>query len=73
MITVNMTNKFLKLNHRKRKKKINLMIRTMIQTALLHIGIDSGPVMRDTKRHFVPFATADISGKLVTFTFFDEP
>jgi hypothetical protein len=67
-----MTNKFLKLNHRKRKKKINLMLRTMIQTALLHIGVDSGPVIRDTKRTYVPFATADVSGKQVTFTFYDE-
>ena len=67
MITVNMTNKFLKLNHRKRKKKINLMFRNLIQTALLNIGVDSGPVMRDTKRHFVPFAFANIVGKSVFF------
>jgi hypothetical protein len=72
MITVNMSNKFLKLNHRKQKKKINLMLRTLIHNALMYAGVDSVPLVRDTKRSFVQFATADISGKRVTFTFCDE-
>jgi len=67
MIEMKMSNKFLRLNPRKKKKKINLMFRNLIQTALLNIGVDSGPVMRDTKRHFVPFAFANIVGKSVFF------
>jgi hypothetical protein len=37
-----------------------------------HAGMDCGPISRDTKRHFVPFAKAEIHGKNVTITFFDE-
>jgi hypothetical protein len=73
MIEMKMSNKFLRLNPRKQKKKINLMLRTLIHNALMYAGVDSGPIIRDTKRSFVQFATADISGKRVTFTFFDEP
>ena len=67
MIEMKMSNKFLRLNPRKQKKKINLMFRNLIQTALRNVGVDSGPVMRDTKRHFVPFASANIVGKSVFF------
>jgi hypothetical protein len=72
MITIKMTNKFLKLNGRKRKKKLNLMLRSLLMGAITHAGMDCGPISRDTKRHFVPFAKAEIHGKNVNLTFFDE-
>jgi hypothetical protein len=72
MLEINMSNKFLRLNPRKQKKKINLMFRNLIQTALRNVGIDSGPVMRDTKRHFVPFASANIVGKSVFLEIYED-